>query len=50
MDSPEGQGLIHSLNAVVSFLHSEGFFAAGERCAPASSGKGCTKDGPGATV
>lgn len=31
MDSPDspGRGLIHSLNAVVSWLHSEGFYAAG---------------------
>ena len=32
MDSPDspGRGLIHSLNAVVSWLHSEGFYAAGK--------------------
>ena len=34
MDSPDspGRGLIHSLNAVVSWLHSEGFYAAGGCC------------------
>ena len=33
MDSPDstGAGLLHSLNAVVTFLHSEGFYAAGAR-------------------
>lgn len=32
MDSPDstGAGLLHSLNAVVTFLHSEGFYAAEE--------------------
>jgi hypothetical protein len=44
MDSPTTEGgggqLLHSLNAVVNFLHTEGFYAAGGHPSPLSLGAG----------